>query len=185
MRSGHDPQSSAIRRTRIHVDTHREKLFQDRRGPLHVYTRHWLPALHFPRCDCRACRQVDHDHQPLACLNTIAPDGSSGSSPLPTSRRSRTLRLGIDRMHRGFCLPTPRHARHATSIACNSGATSAAGETRRYGFNTALAQGGLRARGGNRFEGRIAECPRLQQIGSSDELSLCCKIAASTTGARS
>jgi hypothetical protein len=28
--------------------------------------------------------------------------------------------------------------------------------------------------------GRIAECPRLQQIGSSDDLSFCCKIAAVT-----
>jgi len=43
---------------------------------------------------------------------------------------------------------------------------------------------------GNRIDGgggggRIAECPRLQQIDRSDELSLCCKIAASTAGARS
>jgi hypothetical protein len=46
--------------------------------------RHWLPALHFSRCDCRARRQIDHDHQPLASLNTIAPDGPSGSSPATT-----------------------------------------------------------------------------------------------------
>ncbi len=51
--------------------------------------RHWLPALHFPRCDCRAHRQVDHDHQPVASLNTIAPDGSSGSSPATTAVPSK------------------------------------------------------------------------------------------------
>ena len=48
--------------------------------------RHWLPALHFPRCDCRARRQVDHDHQPVTSLNTIAPDGPSGSSLHPMDR---------------------------------------------------------------------------------------------------
>ncbi len=46
--------------------------------------RHWLPALHFPRCDCRARRQVDYDRQPVASLDTIAPDGPSGS-PLATT----------------------------------------------------------------------------------------------------
>ena len=63
----------------------------------------------------------------------------------------------------GFCLPTPRHARHATFIACNSGSASPAGETRRYGFNMPLEQRELRAWGRNWSEGRIAECPRLQQ----------------------
>lgn len=69
-------------------------------------------------------------------------------------------------MHRGFCRPTPRHTRHAKSIACNSGPALPAGETRRYGFNTPLEQRGLRARGRNWCEGRIAECPRLQQKSS-------------------
>jgi hypothetical protein len=70
-------------------------------------------------------------------------------------------------MQRGFCLPTPRHARHATSIASNAGRGSPAGETRRYGFNTSLAQRELRARGRNWVDGRIAECPRLQQKSSA------------------
>ena len=69
-------------------------------------------------------------------------------------------------MHRGFCLPAPRHARRATSIACNSGPASPAGETRRYGRNTPLAQRELRACEGNWSEGRIAKCPRLQQMRS-------------------
>ena len=59
-----------------------------------------------------------------------------------------------------FSLPTPRHA---TSTVCNSGAASPAGEPWRCGSNTPLAQRELRARGRNWFEGRIAECPRLQQ----------------------
>jgi hypothetical protein len=46
--------------------------------------RHRLPALHFRRRDCRARRQVDHDHQSVASLNTIAPDGPSGTSPATT-----------------------------------------------------------------------------------------------------
>jgi hypothetical protein len=47
----------------------------------------------FPRRDCRARRQVDHDHQLVARLYTIAPDGSSGSSPATTYlRRGRTVR---------------------------------------------------------------------------------------------
>jgi hypothetical protein len=75
-------------------------------------------------------------------------------------------------MHRGRCVPTPRHARYATSVA------SPAGETGRYGFNTPLAQRELRARGRNWFEGRIAECPRLQQNGSSDDLPFCLIIVA-------
>ena len=68
-------------------------------------------------------------------------------------------------MHRRFCLPTPRHARQATSIADNSGPASRTGETRRYGFEMPLAQRELRACERNWSEGRIAKCPRLQQIG--------------------
>jgi hypothetical protein len=68
-------------------------------------------------------------------------------------------------MRRPFCLPTPRNARHATSIACNSGLASLAGETGRYGFDMPLAQRELRACERNCNEGRIAKCPRLQQIG--------------------
>ena len=83
-------------------------------------------------------------------------------------------------MHRGFSLPTPRHARRATSIACNTGPASPAGETWRYRFNTALAERELRAQGRNWFEGRIAECPRLQQNGSSDDLSFSCKSVGSS-----
>jgi hypothetical protein len=67
-------------------------------------------------------------------------------------------------MRRGFRLPTPRHARHATSIARSSGPALPATETQRHGFNTPLAQQReLRARGRNWFRGRIAECPRLRQ----------------------
>ena len=73
--------------------------------------------------------------------------------------------LGIDFMHRGCCLPTLRPARRSTSIARNSGPPSRAGETCRRRFNTPLTQRELRARGRNWCEGRIAECPRLQQIG--------------------
>jgi hypothetical protein len=83
-------------------------------------------------------------------------------------------------MHRGFCLPTPRYARHATSMACNSSSGSSAGETWRCGFNTPLGQRRLRARGRSWFEGRIAECPRLQQNGSSDDLSFSCKNVGSS-----
>jgi hypothetical protein len=76
-------------------------------------------------------------------------------------------------MHRGsFCLLTPRHARHATSIACNSGPVSPAGKTRRYGFNSPLAQRKLRARGRNWNEGRIADRPRLQHSRARHGLSL-------------
>ncbi len=82
-------------------------------------------------------------------------------------------------MRRGFGLPTPRFARRATSVACNSGPASTAGETWRNGFNSALAQRELRARGRNWFDGRIAECPRLQQNGSSDDLSFSCKNVGS------
>jgi hypothetical protein len=68
-------------------------------------------------------------------------------------------------MDRGFYLPTPRHARQATSQACNSVPASLAGETGRYGFDMTLAQREVRAWEGNWNEGRIAKCPRLQQIG--------------------
>src|SRR2546423_6524838 len=47
-----------------------------------------LPALHFTRCECRARRELDDDHQPVASLNAIAAVGPSDSSPdhypLPT-----------------------------------------------------------------------------------------------------
>jgi hypothetical protein len=76
-------------------------------------------------------------------------------------------------MHRGgFCLPTPRHARHATLIGCNSGPASLAGESGCYGFNTPLAQWQLRARGRNWFEGRIADRPRLQHSKARHGLGL-------------
>jgi len=65
-------------------------------------------------------------------------------------------------------------------MACNSSPASLAGETQRYGFNTPLAQRELRARGRNWGEGRIAECPRLQQNGSSDDLSFSCKNVGSS-----
>jgi Helix-turn-helix domain len=81
--------------------------------------------------------------------------------------------LGIDLMHRGFCRPMPRHARHGTSIACDSGPASPARETRRYKFNMTLApQRGLRAWGGSWFEGRIAKCPRLQQKWSEARITV-------------
>jgi len=57
---------------------------------------------------------------------------------------------------------------------------SSVGEPRRYVFNSPLAQRELRARGRNWFEGRIAECPRLQQNGSSDDLSFSCKNVGSS-----
>lgn len=49
----------------------------------------WLPTLHFPRRDCRAHRQVDHDHQPLARLHTIAPGGPSRTPPAATHLASK------------------------------------------------------------------------------------------------
>ena len=49
-----------------------------------------------PDCDCRARRQVDHDHQPVASLNTIAPDGPSGSSPATTYLPSQPDRAGSE-----------------------------------------------------------------------------------------
>jgi len=98
--------------------------------------------------------------------------------PLPTTYVSVEVGLcglGIDFVRRGICVPKPRHARHATAITCNSVPASPAGETWRCGSNTPLAQRELRARGRNWFEGRIAECPRLQQNGSSDDLTFSCK----------
>src|SRR5437879_13375009 len=44
-------------------------------GPGNSLASSSLPALHSPRRDRRARRQVDHHHQPVAGLNTIAPDG--------------------------------------------------------------------------------------------------------------
>ena len=88
-------------------------------------------------------------------------------------------------MRRGFSRLTPRRARHAISIARNSGPASPARETGRFGFNTHLAQRELRARGGSWFEGRIAECPRLQQkccqllIDGSLSSSITCRHSAS------
>jgi len=87
--------------------------------------------------------------------------------------------LGIDLMHRGFCLPTPGHARRSTSIARNSAPPSRAGETWRRKCNAPIARE-LRAWGRSWCDGRIAECPRLQQNRSSDDLSSCCKIVPSS-----
>jgi hypothetical protein len=64
-------------------------------------------------------------------------------------------------MQRGFYLTTPRQARYATSIPCNSDPASPTGE--HYGVNTPLAPMDRRARERNWCEGRIAKCPRLQQ----------------------
>jgi hypothetical protein len=65
-------------------------------------------------------------------------------------------------MHRGgLSIDTPRLARHA--IARNSRSALPRVKTQYQEFNTTLAQRGLRARGRNWVEGRIAECPRLQQ----------------------
>ena len=73
---------------------------------------------------------------------------------------------------------TTRSARDIHCVQLRPGIT--VGETWRYGFNTLLAQRELRAQGRNWFEGRIAECPRLQQNGSSDDLSFSCKNVGSS-----
>jgi hypothetical protein len=93
--------------------------------------RHRLPALHLSRGDCRVCRQVDHDHQPIASVNTIVP---AAKRYWPCHYRPHFEAglhgLRIDLMHRGFCLPAARPARRSTSIALDSGAPSRPGEKR-------------------------------------------------------
>ena len=57
----------------------------------------------------------------------------------------------------------PRHAR--TSLTGEPGSPQESGEICSDGFDTPVAQRALHARGRNWIEGRIAVCPRLQQIG--------------------
>lgn len=66
-------------------------------------------------------------------------------------------------MPRGSCLPGPPSHLRATLTACRSGSPSRVGDRWRGRFNASFAQRQLHAGGRNWFEGRIAECPRLQQ----------------------
>jgi len=64
----------------------------------------------------------------------------------------------------------PHNARHAvlpTSLARASDSLPEAGQICDEGFNASVAQWALHARGRNWVEGRIAVCPRLQQIARS------------------
>jgi len=133
-----DPES--LKATRWHLPEHYLPSPPDRRARQH---RHWLPALHFPRCDRRDRRQVDQDHQPVTSLNTIAPVGPSGSSPAttylpskPDCARSELISctvacvclrhdtLGTQRPQRGT---QARHHRPARPGAMDSTCPSAAG----------------------------------------------------------
>lgn len=111
--------------------------------------RRGLPALHFPRCDCRARRQAATTIKPVASLNTIAPDSSSGSCPATTSVPSKPDCTGSELISCTVVASRLRDARHAISPLCDSGPTSPAGETRRFRFNSPLAQPELRAWGRN------------------------------------
>jgi len=67
---------------------------------------------------------------------------------------------------RGGARPrTTWHAGLTAPIACHSDSLHEAGEICDDGCNTAVAQWALHARRRNWIEGRIAVCPRLQQIG--------------------
>ena len=83
-------------------------------------------------------------------------------------------------MHRGLCLSIPWRDACATSIGTDSRSPLRAAEVRRGRFNVPVMQVALRARGRNWREGRIAECPRMQQNDSSDDLPFCCKIVPSS-----
>ena len=67
-------------------------------------------------------------------------------------------------MRGGVGPPNTRHVVLPTSIARGSSSPPGAGEIC-DGFDSIVTQRALRARGGYWVEGRIAECPRLQQIG--------------------
>jgi hypothetical protein len=62
-------------------------------------------------------------------------------------------------------LARARHALLPISLVRHSGSPTEAGQIGDYGFNASVAQRELHARGRNWFDGRIAECPRLLQIG--------------------
>ena len=83
-------------------------------------------------------------------------------------------------MRGGRRLPNTWHAILPTWLAHDSDSPPGAGETWDDGFKTPVAQWALRARGRYWVEGRIAECPRLQQNGSSDDLSFSCKNVGSS-----
>lgn len=62
-----------------------------------------------------------------------------------------------------FSIGTQPRAPHATAVPRNSRSASQHAKTRCHESNRALVQRELRARGRHWFEGRIAECLRLQQ----------------------
>ena len=74
--------------------------------------------------------------------------------------------LGIDSMRCSLRPPNERHAVLPTSLARDSDWPSEPVEILGDGFNTPVAQWALHTRGRNWLEGRIAECPRLQQKSS-------------------
>jgi hypothetical protein len=61
--------------------------------------------------------------------------------------------------------PKARHAVMARSLARDSDSSPEASEVPGGGFNRSVARSALHARGRIWVKGRIAECPRLQQIG--------------------
>jgi hypothetical protein len=143
--------------------------------------RHRLPTLHLSRGDCRARRQVDHHNQPVACVNTIAPDGPSGTALATTDLTSKpdcTDSELISRVVASVCLqPGPLGARHRQrSIQARHQRQARSGRCR---FNMPLAPREVLAWRKNWCGGRIADCPRMQQNDSSDDLPSCSKIVPS------
>lgn len=68
-------------------------------------------------------------------------------------------------MRGGVPLPPARHAVLPASLARRSDAPREAREFWDHGFNTSVAKWALHSRGEIWVKGRIAGCPRLQQIG--------------------
>ena len=83
-------------------------------------------------------------------------------------------------MHCGVRSPKARHAVLPTSLVRDSDSWPEAGRIWFEGLNPSVLRWALHARGRNEVEGRIAECPRLQQNGSSDDLSFSCKNVGSS-----
>jgi hypothetical protein len=67
-------------------------------------------------------------------------------------------------MRGGVLLARARQAVLSTSLIRHSASPTEAGQIGDYGINASVAQRDLRARGRFGVKGRIAACPRLQQI---------------------
>jgi len=68
-------------------------------------------------------------------------------------------------MRGGVLLARARHAVLPTSLVRHSASPTEARPIGDYGFNASVAQRALHAWGGFGVKGRIAGCPRLQQVG--------------------